>query len=267
MQTIGERLEEARKRRGISIREAAEITKIRGDFLDSFEANNFDINLPDIYVRGFLRTYANCLKINADKIMTDFTATLLAEKGDSRRDSRGEFFGRMELSEETEESSEQPTTEDSKVASAPLQTEKQQRRPISEFISKEKLIHLLTPTNIKLGAIALGGVLIFVAIIWVIQSIISSGTPSTATDLPSTVVAATSDQITLVALGSVRVKVVQKEDKIILFSGTLAEGESKSILRNGAVSITYSIGKNLNVEKEGQLFRMPTTDIGITTLP
>ena len=33
MQSIGERLEEARKRKGISLREAAEATKIRSDFL------------------------------------------------------------------------------------------------------------------------------------------------------------------------------------------------------------------------------------------
>ena len=61
MQTIGERLEEARKRKGISIREAAEATKIRGDYLHKYESNQFDIKLPEIYVRGFLRTYANYL--------------------------------------------------------------------------------------------------------------------------------------------------------------------------------------------------------------
>ena len=33
MQTIGEKLEEARKRKGVSVREAAETTKIRGDYL------------------------------------------------------------------------------------------------------------------------------------------------------------------------------------------------------------------------------------------
>lgn len=58
MQTIGERLEE-RKRKGISIREASESTKIRSDYLQKFESNTFEIGLPDIYVRGFLRSYAH----------------------------------------------------------------------------------------------------------------------------------------------------------------------------------------------------------------
>ena len=54
MQTIGERLEEARKRKGISVREAAETTKIRSDYLQKFEANSFDVNLPPLYIRGFV---------------------------------------------------------------------------------------------------------------------------------------------------------------------------------------------------------------------
>ena len=67
MQSIGERLEEARKKKGISIREAAEATKIRGEYLQKFEGNQFEIGLTDIYTRGFLRGYANYLRIPSDR--------------------------------------------------------------------------------------------------------------------------------------------------------------------------------------------------------
>jgi transcriptional regulator with XRE-family HTH domain len=99
MQTIGERLEEARKRKGISIREAAEATKVRGDYLHKYESNQFDIKLPEIYVRGFLRIYANFLKLPADKIVADYLALGLGEGG--RAPGRGvgrEIYGRMEIS-------------------------------------------------------------------------------------------------------------------------------------------------------------------------
>lgn len=99
MQTIGERLEEARKRKGISIREAAEATKVRGDYLHKYESNQFDIKLPEIYVRGFLRIYANYLKLPADKIVADYLALGLGEGG--RAPGRGvgrEIYGRMEIS-------------------------------------------------------------------------------------------------------------------------------------------------------------------------
>ena len=46
MQSIGEKIEEARKRKGISLREAAEATKIRSDFLTHIEKNEFDYDLP-----------------------------------------------------------------------------------------------------------------------------------------------------------------------------------------------------------------------------
>src|ERR1019366_1201011 len=81
MQSIGERLEEARKKKGISIREAAETTKIRGDFLSQFENDRFDINLTEIYVRGFLRSYATYLKLSGDKILNDYASL---GRGDAR---------------------------------------------------------------------------------------------------------------------------------------------------------------------------------------
>src|SRR6059036_2860695 len=97
MQTIGERLEEARKRKGISIREAAEATKIRGDYLHKFESNQFDIKLPEIYIRGFLRTYATYLKVPGDKIVNDYNGLGLGD-AKSQRGINREIYGRMDLS-------------------------------------------------------------------------------------------------------------------------------------------------------------------------
>ena len=95
MQTIGERLEEARKKKGISIREAAEATKIRGDYLSRFENNQFDINLTELYVRGFLRTYAQFLRLPSERILNDYAAL---GRGESRpRQPSREIYGRMDV--------------------------------------------------------------------------------------------------------------------------------------------------------------------------
>src|SRR5688572_9344323 len=119
MQTIGERLEEARKKKGISIREAAESTKIRGDFLQKFEGNHFDIGLTEIYTRGFLRNYANFLKLPADRILNDYAAL---GRGDIRpRQPSREIYGRMDISVSTAgESSDRaaPPEEGAKPAAA-----------------------------------------------------------------------------------------------------------------------------------------------------
>src|SRR5476649_2656841 len=97
MQSIGERLEEARKRKGVSIREAAEATKIRGDYLHKLETNKFDLGLTPLYVRGFLRNYAHWLKLPADKLVGDFDALGLDSPRTARPINR-EVYGRMDLS-------------------------------------------------------------------------------------------------------------------------------------------------------------------------
>jgi cytoskeletal protein RodZ len=73
MQNIGDRLAEARKRLGIALREASEATKIRTDYLQAMENGTFDFSLPEVYKRGFLKIYANYLKLDADKLANDYS--------------------------------------------------------------------------------------------------------------------------------------------------------------------------------------------------
>jgi cytoskeletal protein RodZ len=106
---IGERLEEARKRKNVSIRECAEATKIRGDYLMAMEDNSFDIPLPQIYIRGFLKNYARFLKLDPSKVLTDYDAFLLgrstpAPAAAGARSSSRESLGHVEIPDEHEES-------------------------------------------------------------------------------------------------------------------------------------------------------------------
>ena len=96
MQTLGERLEEARKRKGISVREAAETTKIRGDYLQKFEANSFDFDLPPLYIRGFLRTYAKFLELDPQRLVAEFD-TLMVDEGRAPRRETRENYGRVDF--------------------------------------------------------------------------------------------------------------------------------------------------------------------------
>ena len=86
---IGQKLEEARNRKGISIREAEESTKILGDYLSAFEANNFDIKLPEVYLRGFVRLYARFLDLDQESIVSDLSTELGLFNGKSVKKSLG----------------------------------------------------------------------------------------------------------------------------------------------------------------------------------
>ena len=73
---LGQKLEDARNRKGISIREATESTKIRSDYLSSFESGDFDINLPAVYLRGFVRLYSRFLGLDQEGVMSELEIEL-----------------------------------------------------------------------------------------------------------------------------------------------------------------------------------------------
>ena len=101
---IGQKLEEARNRKGISLREASESTKIRGDYLTAFESSSFDINLPEVYLRGFVRLYARFLDLDQDAVLADLDLELGNTNSKSSKKSLGS------ISSNESDSSEFPST-------------------------------------------------------------------------------------------------------------------------------------------------------------
>jgi cytoskeletal protein RodZ len=66
---IGETLREARHRRGLTLDEAAEETRIRATNLAELEQDHFDRLGGEVYVRGFIRSYAKCLGIDPEPLL------------------------------------------------------------------------------------------------------------------------------------------------------------------------------------------------------
>jgi hypothetical protein len=65
---IGRTLELARKRRGLSLKQVEEETKIRAVYLADLEWEHFDV-LPAVYMQGYLKTYASFLHLDADAMV------------------------------------------------------------------------------------------------------------------------------------------------------------------------------------------------------
>ncbi|MCR6655583.1 MAG: helix-turn-helix domain-containing protein [Opitutus sp.] len=259
MQTIGERLEEARKKKGISIREAAEATKIRGDYLQKFENNQFDINLTDLYVRGFLRSYANFLKIPSDRLLNDYAALGRGE-GRVRQPSR-EVYGRMDLSiASAEERNDAPQAE----TPAPSSAQPARKSPQVSRGPGAGLGGLgIDPALVFKAGKWIGVAALVLIVLWGAKAIFSgssSETAATKTTAPSSLVqSATEPTINLVALDTVRVKVVAVADgRILLPDTTLTRGQVQPVPKPGPIYITYSAGKNLQVEVAGKRYPMPT---------
>lgn len=72
MPDIGNSLREARIRRGLTINDVEAVTKIRSKYLEALEENDFEVIPGPTYVKGFLRTYALFLKLDADLILDEY---------------------------------------------------------------------------------------------------------------------------------------------------------------------------------------------------
>jgi transcriptional regulator with XRE-family HTH domain len=272
MQSVGERLEEARKRKGISLREAAEATKIRSDFLGWIETNKTDFDLPEIYKRGFLKNYARYLKLDVDKIMTDYNAQLLSH---SRLGKKGgaEWFGQMEV-KKTEndptaevEAPKEPAPYGRIAAKEPVRSENTYEDK-SEDDESDKTFYL------KIGLIFVGTLALVFVVFGLISAILGGGgsdsteafaeqpemrSPGTGqASETQTPLAGGSDQITLTASGNVYVLVRQRSNNEELYKRTMAAGESVTLDKEGAVDILFTAGENLIIEQGSERFRPNT---------
>lgn len=268
MQTIGERLEEARKKKGISIREAAEATKIRGDYLQKFESNHFDIGLTEIYTRGFLRTYANFLKVPADRLLNDYAAL---GRGDTRpRTPNREVYGRMDISVATAGDSNDRAAPPSEEQASPEAPRPQPRYPRGGT----SLPSGPDPALIFKYAKWAGAVVVLILLLWLGKSFLSSKSdesvgPAARPSAASPVSAAPT--LTLIAAeGPVHVQVWRRNSDggygEQLFEGNLARGQSQVVARPGDLYISANPNENLSIESsEGKRFSMKALGRGAQT--
>ena len=70
--TIGEALAEARRKLGKSIKEVELDTKIRGKYIEALERDDFDCLPGEIYCRGFIKTYASYLGLDAEPLVQQY---------------------------------------------------------------------------------------------------------------------------------------------------------------------------------------------------
>lgn len=290
---LGERLEEARKRKGISIREAAEATKIRGDYLLAMEDNSFEIDLPQIYIRGFLRNYARFLKLDPNKALTDYDAHMLGKAHRSQRSSNRESLGQVSIPRPSQEEAleedsifvteappeefEEPivtlSTDRKKEgpASPPPTLERQPTRRDQELWNENKSLY------IKIGVIA-AGVLIIGIICLILWQLLRSGdsvsspiNPELSSQRPE-VSSPVSPQpvedgpVVISATENVVIIVEQTIDRKKLYSGSLNAGETISLERQGPVSLRFTNGAAITIEVDGRQVRPTQEGLGRTVI-
>ncbi len=226
MSTIGQRLREARERKGLSLKSISEEIKVRTDYLNHFEEDYFDFGLPEIYRRGFLELYAQYLKADVAAILEDY----LALSQQSKKKAKREVYGQVELPAREEEA----LPHESKNASRP----------------QGSRLMVLAGSSVLLVCTLLGGFFTWTAFF------AKAPKPSALSQAPKV----EEETIELLAKGDVLVIVKQDAEKIV--KRKLLAGERMTFKKQGPITIKFSEGHNLQVIRGDKTYSMTSPGVG-----
>ncbi|MDR0647338.1 MAG: helix-turn-helix domain-containing protein [Puniceicoccales bacterium] len=238
--TIGERLQQARQRLGLSLEDIAVTLKIRKDVLLKFESNEFDVKLPPVYRKGFFKAYVKLLKLNVPTLLADYEE-IVGEINHGTGFSLGQL--KLDNPKNIGNDNKPEITE-----LEPGESSARYVRPIPQFVHFRLLI---------IGIVIL--LIVFIGGLYLrCTKEHAASVPTTAQDtLPIQDTAASESTIVLTALDAVQVFVRQESDRRRLFAGTLNKNEHYTLTKSGPVQISYSEGKSLLIEQANGLHIKP----------
>ena len=74
-ETLGTLLRKQREQRGMSAAEVSRITRISSGTLAALESDHFDDLPGEVFVRGFLRSYAQAVGLSPEEVLARYTAS------------------------------------------------------------------------------------------------------------------------------------------------------------------------------------------------
>ena len=69
---IGELLKNEREQKGLTLKDVERETSIRSAYIDAIEREDFGALPGEVYARGFVRNYANFLRLDSDEVVSQF---------------------------------------------------------------------------------------------------------------------------------------------------------------------------------------------------
>lgn len=264
--TIGQKLQEARKKRGLSIKDASDYLKIKVDFLNHFENDRFDFNLPEVYMYGFLKLYANYLKLDVKTLMGQYSELKqLNPQSVYQKESR-ESLGRMQFHKKPQLIDDRLSTNFKVIEEDPALSAEDGAAAFTAKPSYKK------PLFFFLSLAFLGILCILLALLWgwwhkrgasPAQVSIHSALPEASSSGESKANDFVEEVLTLTADNDVHVVIRQDTDKQRLFSGTVGPKQPQTLSRRGPVKIHFSDGTSLIIQKaNGQKIKPARSGVG-----
>ncbi|MDR0418283.1 MAG: helix-turn-helix domain-containing protein [Puniceicoccales bacterium] len=231
---LGNLFAEARREKGLSLDEIAEMIHIKAEYLEAIEEEKFDFNLPGIYRRGFYKSYADFLGLNLDDMMVKCPVKPFETMESSRK--------RREMVSQVAKKTQEVNLEKVKTSfSDDVEGEStSQNGPKVSPVNRAAAMKIV-------GMV--GGVILLILLLCVIVITISSPSslPKEMTKQED-VNELVEKKITMSAKGDIKVMVRSEEDRAKLFSGTIQKGGEQVITYKAPIQIFFDRGEFLVIE-------------------
>lgn len=96
MNEIGVLLREAREARGMSLADVSEVTKIRSKYLDAIERGEFTMIPGEVYLKGFIRNYADCVGLDGAQVVIRYNELRLLKEESALKQLEEERLERLQ---------------------------------------------------------------------------------------------------------------------------------------------------------------------------
>jgi cytoskeletal protein RodZ len=73
MDNVGEFLRQVREKQGLSLQDVASKTRIKLDYLQALETNDLSRFPGEVFAKGFMRAYVNCLGLRSGEVLDHFS--------------------------------------------------------------------------------------------------------------------------------------------------------------------------------------------------
>ncbi|MDR1434815.1 MAG: helix-turn-helix domain-containing protein [Puniceicoccales bacterium] len=242
---IGTLFTETRQGKGISVDEAAEAIRIRIEYIEAIEAGVIDFNLPDIYKRGFYKSYADYLGLNVEEMMAKCPIRPFETLESSQK--RREMVSQVAKKTQEVDHDNLKTSFTDDIANPP-------RAPSSPKIAFHKT------AAFKIGGILLGSAtLLFLILYGIIAHLGNKQIKAITQDNISELI---QKRIVLRSSGDVKVMVRSEKDKSKIFSGTLSKGGEKMITYEKPIELYFNHGESLTIEMDSGEYLHPDSGRG-----
>ncbi|MFB6344584.1 MAG: helix-turn-helix domain-containing protein [bacterium] len=92
MNSLGSHLQEKREESGYSIDEVAEATNIAPHYIRAIESHDFSQFPADVYAKGFIRTYAKFLDLDAQSLVMEYSLNFETDEEETETSDRSRQF-------------------------------------------------------------------------------------------------------------------------------------------------------------------------------